>query len=243
MFNLYDLEELARDINDPSLKERISTVIDGERTLMSALRGICEQLHPTGIDDPLGLPGAIRTLLEKIERNSGGHCILEIHGTPLELSATIQYEALRTIREAVNNAVKHAHATTITVHLWYPNEMGKIMTLEIMDDGMGDVRITPKPGHWGVRTIQESARAVHGNVEFVTEQGKGTCVRFTFPARYNSNENSSNQLETTGDTDSANNLEATQHDTHASYNDHLQVMNTVTSNGNIARSTVTSDAR
>jgi signal transduction histidine kinase len=229
LFNLYDLEDILNDITDQSLKSRISKVIDGERTLMDALRGICEQLHPTGIDDPLGLPGAIRTLLEKVERSSGWHCRFQTYGTALELSSVIQYEALRTIREAVNNAVKHAQATSITVNLRYPSTPRDIMTLEIVDDGQGDVSITPKPGHWGVRTIQESARLIHGVVDFITEQGKGTCVRLTFPATYCPVEHSEGELYTTSERPSGNVPTAASINTHVT--NHRSTSNTTLTSG------------
>jgi signal transduction histidine kinase len=186
--NLYDLQSIEQDINDPDLRARITKVIAGERILNALLRDVCEALDPISIDDPEGLPDAIQTQLEKVERSWSGRCHFQSQGHPLPLSAEIQREALLITQEALTNVVKHAMASNITVSLHYPEAVGENMILEIADDGRSGARIAPKAKHRGIFYMKEAARSVQGKVEFVTHSTGGTSVVCTFPARYNAEE-------------------------------------------------------
>ncbi len=184
MPNLFDLEKIAQDVRDPALRTQILTVVAGEHTLIELLRSICEQLHPTVIDDPLGLPDALQGQLKKVKWNWDGSCNLEVRGNPLPLNATVQREVLRITEEALSNAVKHAAATTITVILRYPQTASEEAMLQVVDDGQGATSIVSKPRHWGVRTMQEAARMLQGKVLFLSKVHEGTRVVLTFPVAF-----------------------------------------------------------
>ena len=184
MLNLYDLEQIAQETDNKELRARILTVIHGERTLISQLRGICEQLHPAGLEDPLGLPGAIRKQLKGIEAMWDGHCCFGVHGHQLPLDATVQREVFRVAEEAVKNAVKHAQATTITVNLLYPAVQKEHAVLEVIDDGSSGELIAPREGHLGVYIMREAARTVGGHLTLASTETGGGHVSLTFPAAY-----------------------------------------------------------
>lgn len=182
MLNLYDLEQLVVETDNTELRTRILTVVDGERTLISQLRGICEQLHPAGLEDPLGLPGAIRKQLEGIEAMWDGRCYFQLQGRQLPLDATVQREVFRVAQEAIHNAVKHAQATTITVNLVYPTSQDAQAVLEVVDDGSNGKLIAPREGHLGVYIMREAARAVGGHLTLTTTETGGGRVALSFPA-------------------------------------------------------------
>ena len=184
MLNLYDLEQLVLEIDNTALQTRILTVVDGERTLISQLRGICEQLHPAGLEDPLGLPGAIRKQLEGTEAMWDGHCCFHLDGHQLPLDTSVQREVFRVAQEAILNAVKHAHATMITVSLLYPAKQNAEAVLEIVDDGPSGELIAPREGHLGVYIMREAARAVRGHLTLATTDTGGGRVVLSFPATY-----------------------------------------------------------
>ncbi len=185
MINLLDLEKLSQDVPDTELHARIEMIINGQRTLIDMVRSICEQLHPTMIDDPQGLPEAVESLIErKIRRLWDGCCTLIVQGNALLLDAAVQREALRVAEEALTNAVKHAEATTITVTLRYPRALGEQVILDIADNGQTGKIVRRKNRHLGTFTMKEAARALGGEVAFVTEPGQGTRVTLSFPAVY-----------------------------------------------------------
>jgi len=195
MINLLDLEKLSQDVPDTELHARIEMIINGQRTLIDMVRSICEQLHPTMIDDPQGLPEAVESLIErKIRRLWDGCCILTVQGNALLLDAAVQREALRVAEEALTNAVKHAEATTITVTLRYPRALGEQVILDIADNGQTGKIIRRKNRHLGTFTMKEAARALGGEVAFVTEPGQGTRVTLSFPAVYSATRGETDNL-------------------------------------------------
>jgi signal transduction histidine kinase len=156
-------------------------MIETQYGLISALRSICEQLYPTGIDDPLGLPGVLRRQIMKVqERWDTGTCQLRVTGSPLPIEPHVQHAALRITKEALANSVKHSGASQAMVHLHYPSAAHELVQLTIQDNGRGDAVITPIPEHWGVLSMQENARAVGGKICFIAAPGKGTRVEFAF---------------------------------------------------------------
>lgn len=88
------------------------------------------------------------------------------------------------IKEAVNNAAKHAKAQRVVVEL--VQQGGDSLLVEVKDDGDGF-----QPGqYWakgsaevgrGLRTMLQRAHALGGRLDFDTGIGTGTCVRVVLP--------------------------------------------------------------
>jgi signal transduction histidine kinase len=89
---------------------------------------------------------------------------------------------LRITREALANAMKHANATEIVVHLRYPDTPMEMIQLTIRDDGRNGQVIQPRSGHFGIRNMLESARAVGGSLQFGRQVDGGMAVVFSFAA-------------------------------------------------------------
>jgi signal transduction histidine kinase len=98
-------------------------------------------------------------------------------------------EALyRIAQEALNNALKHARATHISITLAFLDESGDgqrgargTMALAVRDDGRGFVGDGPPadgPGRqgMGLRSMAERAQALGGSLSVTTEPGHGTRV-------------------------------------------------------------------
>lgn len=87
------------------------------------------------------------------------------------------------VKEALNNAAKHAKASQVVVDL---AAEGDYLRLEVKDDGQGF-----HPGsYWskgsaevgrGLRTMLQRAYALGGRLDFDTGIGSGTCVRVLVP--------------------------------------------------------------
>lgn len=179
--NIASLHHLLDETDDPFLREELRLILDGEQATSSILREMCERLSPTNLDDPYGLPGALRTALEVVEMGWSGTCHFILHGEPQPIMPVIQREVVRIMREAVMNAQKHAHATTITVCLTYPADPSAMISLTIHDTGREQAHIHPKPGSWGVRSMFERAQAVGGCLTIETSLSAGTTIHVRFP--------------------------------------------------------------
>jgi len=109
---------------------------------------------------------------------------VSLEGQPRALSPLLQDEVYRIAREVLRNAFQHAGARHIEAAIQYdPN----LFRLRIRDDGKG---IDPKvlqegarAGHWGLPGIRERAKRIGARLKLWSENGAGTEVELTVPAR------------------------------------------------------------
>jgi PAS domain S-box-containing protein len=76
--------------------------------------------------------------------------------------------------ESMNNAVKHAQATRISLRL---QTQDGIITLEVHDDGVGFDPQGEYPGHLGLRSMRERAAQIVAALEIESAPGLGTQVK------------------------------------------------------------------
>lgn len=83
----------------------------------------------------------------------------------------------RIIQEHLNNILKHAHATKVTLRL---SQNIKSVILTISDDGIGFDTGKKRKGI-GVDNIKSRATAYNGTADFVSQSGRGCVLTVTFP--------------------------------------------------------------
>jgi signal transduction histidine kinase len=99
--------------------------------------------------------------------------------TPERLPPQTEFHLMRIAQEAVANALKHAHASKVTVNLEMTSTMA---VLEIADDGIGfDQRERPADGrmHLGLLGMRDRATRLGAQLEIESTPGAGTRVRVT----------------------------------------------------------------
>ncbi len=129
-----------------------------------------------------GLPSVLRKQVQILDRATGrgGPRLHYTEHDPTLLTAGQQTVVLRVAQEALHNAVRHADARTIRVHLAGLTDGG--VSLEITDDGQGfDVDATLKAGRsLGLRSMRDRACSVRGRAT-LTSTPAGTVVRLEVP--------------------------------------------------------------
>ena len=145
---------------------------------LEELRSLVFELRP--LDLALdGLAGALRKQVGLVTRLEGLEIELTIENEPPADPAR-DLEVLRIAQEALQNAVKHSHASHVTVVL---RGEGSRLLLEIEDDGVGF-----DPGADGIRSrrlgltsMEERAGRIGGTLEIRSAAGAGTTVRLEAP--------------------------------------------------------------
>ena len=78
-------------------------------------------------------------------------------------------------KEALNNVLKHAGASRVSVHLW---QTGAKVELEITDDGVGFEPTSASKGEgFGLRGMRERAAGVNALLTISSRPGRGTRVK------------------------------------------------------------------
>jgi signal transduction histidine kinase len=163
--------------------ERSKTVLDRQRRLLATLQSearefIWDLRDPVHADAPLA--DALEAQLEFIEPSAATAIEFEPPANAADPAAKlppeVRHQIVRIVREAVANAVRHAHASRIAVRLAATDSGG--LTIEIADDGTGfDVAArAAAEGHFGIRGMQERARRIGGDLTIESGPGTGTRV-------------------------------------------------------------------
>lgn len=106
---------------------------------------------------------------------------LDLEGTPFQLATQLQHHLLRMCQEAVTNAIRHASATGIAIHLRFAPDS---LILSITDDGTGfDMQhvLAHHPGHFGLRGMKERARKIGARLQVTSAPGAGTSLEIHLP--------------------------------------------------------------
>jgi len=168
-------EMLARQIEDPELRQEAEDLRDVIRSSVERLRHLLFELRPPMLERE-GLAPALRACL------GDENPVPEIEDAlPFEPPPELRAILFRIAQEAIANARKHASASRIRVSI---SALDGGVRLAITDDGLGfDVGVieSPEPGHIGLPTMIERAQLAGGGCEVQSEPGRGTTVSAWLP--------------------------------------------------------------
>ncbi|MGC9395921.1 MAG: GAF domain-containing protein [Anaerolineae bacterium] len=139
------------------------------------MRLLVYELRPLALKR-VGLVRALQQRLDTVERRAGIEATLTVDGN-VELPARLEEELYHIAQEALNNALKHAAATTIAVSIT-ANE--QYIALEIHDDGKGlHLDTVSAEGGIGLSSMHERAEKLGGTLTITSVPGQGTTVNVT----------------------------------------------------------------
>jgi signal transduction histidine kinase len=93
---------------------------------------------------------------------------------PLEVKEALY----RVAQEALNNAIKHAHATELDITMVMDENW---LILEVRDNGRGFNPEVEYPGHFGLISMRERLEHYSGRLEITSAQGQNTLIRASLP--------------------------------------------------------------
>jgi signal transduction histidine kinase len=128
-----------------------------------------------------GLGNAVRDLARRVGQRSGLRLKLTV-----DPGATTwvdeRFEAVfRIVEEALRNVERHAQAQQVEIRLGTaagPSGASALRAcIEVADDGCGFDPAAPRPGHYGLRGMQEQAALIGADLRVDSAPGRGTRVR------------------------------------------------------------------
>lgn len=84
-------------------------------------------------------------------------------------------------KELLNNALKHAEASVISVSFWVNKNQ---LRFTVRDDGIGIHQRKTREGANGIRNLKKRIKDINGNIEWKNIK-QGTEVNYTMPLRNN----------------------------------------------------------
>lgn len=181
LFSLVLNAEAAATLLDRDANEARAQVVKLQELATQALdelRSLIFELRPPDLERD-GLCGALRKHVDVLRRLQPTQ--IELKGD-LELAPDLRrdQDVFRIAQEALQNALRHAHATHILLRL--RAEDGRLL-LDVEDDGVGfdpeaaDVRSQ----RLGLTSMEERAQRLGARLEVRSAQGAGTTVHLEMP--------------------------------------------------------------
>jgi signal transduction histidine kinase len=125
------------------------------------------------------LPEALEQLGKALADTHGPKVEVRCEGEPTQVPPGVASHLFRIAQEGVTNALKHAQAQKIEIILAFKPDG---VDLAVSDDGCGFDPLAPSAnGHFGLRGLQERARALDAQLALDSKPGKGTRLRLTVP--------------------------------------------------------------
>ena len=176
---LLNLNSLKRNIENGKLtgKQTIDDTVQLVKDSYDEMRSVTHQMMPSTLLK-LGLVSAVREFINRIDSNV---IHVSLHISELDDSLDDQTETVlfRIIQESVNNVIKHARASSLSVQIF--NETDSI-SVSIEDNGVG---FDPSnvSGKWGIglQNIQNRLAVLKGSLEIDSAPGKGTLLLIYVP--------------------------------------------------------------
>jgi len=170
----------------PQLTNRIQEIEQKISQLGNELREVIYQLRPPMIDD-VGLVSALQHMISELSGQhpnvdfSEEYALGDMHD---ELSKEFELALYRICQESLNNVIKYAQATKVSICLRRNKQQ---IVIAVCDNGVGfDAQtLTSNPSRhrgFGLLGMRERIAVFDGELDIFSEAGKGTTVTAYLPA-------------------------------------------------------------
>lgn len=160
----------------PQIMTRLDHALDKTRTGLRDTRRALKDLRVKQVED-LGIKLALENIGNQASARGQFEIEIILPETIPESSLPFEQVYYRIAQEALENIVKHARASQVTVTLEVDDS---VITLRIEDNGIGfETQEERSLDTLGIRGMQERAAECGGKLTLTSEPGKGTCISIT----------------------------------------------------------------
>ena len=162
-------------VQDPVAAQTLLLLLD--EAILESVR-ISENLLPSKLRD-FDLATCLRTLCTTVMRTSNIRIDFQAHGVAIPMTQSNKVNFFRITQEALNNALKHSQAKTISVQLNVSKEM---IRLSVEDDGKGiQQNHTSGNGGNGLNNMRDRTEIMGGQFNVESDNHRGTLVTVEVP--------------------------------------------------------------
>jgi signal transduction histidine kinase len=178
------LAAIKRGIEDREQRQRIDECEEALADATLQTRTLMLELAPPGLHES-GLLEALRWLADRVAKQQRLIVSVEDDGRQKPLEDQVTVLLFQTVRELLQNVVKHARSKRATVRCAVNDDM---LSLDVIDPGVGfEVhsinRLPTRQGGFGLFSIRERLKLMGGSVDIHSIVGEGTTVRIRVPLK------------------------------------------------------------
>ncbi|RAI97714.1 histidine kinase [Chitinophaga skermanii] len=165
-----------REIPQPpdTLKTAYATLGDA----INELRSLSKSLNREWLEQ-FNLLDNLTTEVKRLQQPQLSVSTVFPSNTRVELEPAMQIILFRIIQEAMQNAIKHAQASNIQIHL---EEKAQQLLVRIIDNGKGFNAKEPTAG-LGIKNMQHRVHVLGGQITWESMLPQGTTVQVSIPIK------------------------------------------------------------
>lgn len=173
--NLNQLQPLLKCGNGE--QEQLKETKDFTDTIIQQLRVISQSLHPQALEN-LGLSQALDSFSNLMNKNKTVKIIYKDDGNHDSVEKGKALNIYRIVQELINNILKHAQATQISIsYISTPS----VLNISIEDDGNGQLLKSleasrKKTGSLGLKNIESRLNIIGGTIRYFPGPSNGTIT-------------------------------------------------------------------
>jgi signal transduction histidine kinase len=164
--------------DDGALGHSIAQLRELTQGALAEMRALIFELRPDALAEE-GIVAALGKQAAALSARSGLPIAVDGPRERLAVEPKVEEHLYRIVLEALNNTIKHAHATHATVHVAVTD--GRL-AVTINDDGTGFDVAQPRPGHLGLVTMRERADVLGAELSVAAAGAGGTTVTVSVDA-------------------------------------------------------------
>ncbi|HSG45967.1 MAG TPA: histidine kinase [Anaerolineales bacterium] len=174
--------------NSDKATENIEQAERLTNALRKELTNMIQDLRSPALEGK-GLAAALQDYSQDWSRQNEINLEIRLQGErplPLDIEQTV----FRIVQEALANVARHSNADKVEIILVYTS---KELTCMIHDNGPGFDPTQASPG-FGIRSMQERAKALGSQLDLESTAGEGTTIRFSIKLKDNPSHIEENQI-------------------------------------------------
>ncbi len=164
------------DTNRAKVLEALNYTLSLAHGGLAEMRALIFELRPESLEMD-GLAVALTRQAEVVRARQDVEVELSLCDEP-DVPLEVKEAVYRIAQEALQNAIKHAHADRMTIRLTREPDG---LRLEIHDNGIGFDPTATYPGHLGLRSMRERAAKVGGTLDIVSAPNHGAQIWVHIP--------------------------------------------------------------
>ena len=174
---LLGLKSLEDRVDSDDGRTAVTELRDLVVSTLQDVRRLAVELRPAALDD-FGLVPAIERFRDSVEEQGGLTVDVQSPLGDERLPSQAETALYRIAQEALNNVVKHAAATRVTVRL---SRSDKTVVLAVQDDGQGFEPGSVREGGLGLVGMRERVALLGGRLTVESSEGGGTLLKAEVP--------------------------------------------------------------
>jgi signal transduction histidine kinase len=170
------------DAENEEIRERMEDIL---KNTLQLVRTISKNVIPKYIQEQ-GLQASLENMIGNfnLALNGKTKIVLDVVAIPPQLNEFENLNIYRIIQESINNAIKHAEAKEIRVHI---STVGNKAAVVISDNGKGfeysimNINDSQSVAGIGLKNIQNRVIFLGGQLNIYSQKGKGTQIVAEIP--------------------------------------------------------------